>query len=167
LLLGAAGGVGSLAIGVAKRLGAHVTAVVSTYAVDHVRGLGADEVIDRTTQDPLTVAGPFDVVFDIAAASSYAKTRHLLSTTGAYVTTLPSAGFVAGKLLTAFSKRRCAFLTVKSTRGDLEQLATWLDGGMAVPIEARFPVRDLRKALDHLAAGKLKGRIAIDVENGF
>ncbi len=167
LVIGAAGGVGSLAIGVARKLEAHVTAVCSTYAVDFVRGLGADSVVDRRVTDPLRLPDRFDVVLDAAAAHSYRTTRHLLTPQGSYVTTLPSAGYVVDKLLSAASRRRCRLFVVTSRSRDLELLASWLASGLSVPIDARFPVRDLRAGLDRMTRGELRGRIAIDVDGGF
>jgi NADPH:quinone reductase len=167
LIIGAAGGVGSLAVGIAKRLEAHVTAVCSTYAVDFVRGLGADQIVDRRKQDPRTLAGPFDVVFDAAAAHGYLGCRHQLAEGGAYVTTLPSPGVLLGKAFAAFSSRRCAFIAAKSVAKDLEQLAGWMTAGLQVPIDARFPVRELGAALDRLGKGEVRGRLVIQVEGGF
>ena len=167
LVIGAAGGVGSLAVGVAKRLEATVVAVCSTYAVDFVRELGADEVIDRRKQDTLEIPGPFDVVFDAAAAHGYFACKHQIASGGAYVTTLPSAGALMGKLAALFSSRRCEFVAVKSRSDDLELVGSWLADGMAVAIDARFPVRDVTTAMDKMAKGKLLGRIAIQVDGGF
>jgi NADPH:quinone reductase-like Zn-dependent oxidoreductase len=167
LIVGAAGGVGSVAIGVARSLGASVTAVCSTYAVDFVRSLGADDVIDRRTSDVAKAKGPFDVIFDAAAAHGYASLRHLLTPAGGYVTTLPSAGFVGGKILATFSKRRTAVIVVQSRFGDLDLLGSWITGGMKVPIDARFPIRDLRAAIDRVAKGQVLGRVVVDVQNGF
>jgi NADPH:quinone reductase-like Zn-dependent oxidoreductase len=167
LIVGAAGGVGSLAIGVGKRLGGKVTAVCSTYAMDFVKGLGADEVVDRKAQDPLTLPGPFDVVFDAAAAYSYLACKHQLTPKGAYVRTLPDLGIGLGKAAALFSGRRCEFIIVESVRKDLELVFSWIADGMKVPIDARFPVRDLAKGLDKLRRGEVRGRLAIQVEGGF
>jgi NADPH:quinone reductase-like Zn-dependent oxidoreductase len=167
LIIGASGGVGSLAVGIAKQLKAHVTAVCSTYAVDCVKGLGADEVVDRRKQDPMTVPGPFDVVLDAAAAHGFLACRHQLAKSGAYVTTLPSPGVFIGKAFAALSSQRCEFITVKSKAKDLEQLATWIRDGLQVPIDARFAVRDLAAALDRLGKGEVRGRLAVQVEGGF
>src|SRR5690606_35132239 len=64
LIMGASGGVGSLAVVVGKQLGAMVTGVCSTGAVELVRQLGADEIIDRSKKDPLQGEATYDVVFD-------------------------------------------------------------------------------------------------------
>jgi len=167
MIIGASGGVGSVAIGVAKRLGASVAAVCSTHAVEFVRSLGADSVIDRRHEDPLKGRGPFDVVFDAAAAYSYAACRHLLAANGAYVSTLPNAGLVIGKLLTLLSSQRCATITVKSTRLDLELLASFVREGLQVPIDASFPVHALALAFARLQKGDMRGRVSIQVEGGF
>jgi NADPH:quinone reductase len=72
LVIGASGGVGSVAVGVALKLRARVTAICATHAVDFVKELGAEEVIDRLKVSPLqTASGPFNLVFDTAAASSW------------------------------------------------------------------------------------------------
>jgi NADPH:quinone reductase-like Zn-dependent oxidoreductase len=167
LVIGAAGGVGSLAIGVARALGATVTAVCSTYAIDFVRGLGADEVVDRRARDPRELTGPFDVILDAAAAYSYGALCGALAAGGTYVTTLPSAGWLGGKLLAMFSSKRCRMVVVRSVSADLEQLAAWVSGGTRVPIDATFPVRELASACAKMADGELRGRIAIDVEHGL
>jgi NADPH:quinone reductase-like Zn-dependent oxidoreductase len=167
LIIGASGGVGCLAIGVAGRLGATVTAVCGTHAVEFVRSLGAARVIDRHNADPLKGPGPFDVILDAAAAYSYAACRHLLAPGGAYVTTLPDAGLIVGKVLTVFSSRRCAMITVKPVRSDLDAVAAFVAEGMQVPIDTRFPVRDLPLAFARLQKGAMRGRISVRVEGGF
>ena len=166
LIIGASGGVGTVAIGVAKRLGAHVTGLCSAHAVELVQMLGADEVVDRARQHPRDL-GTFDVILDVAAAYSYASLRRALAPRGAYVTTLPSAAFAASALLALFSSRRNRFVAVRPVSADLELLASWLGDGMRVPIDSRFPVRELGPALDRLGRGTMRGRIGIDVEGGF
>jgi alcohol dehydrogenase len=163
LVTGASGGVGSVAIGVARALGAKVTAVCSTHAVDFVKELGADEVVDRKVKDPKTLEGPFDVVLDAAAAYSYAGFRRALAPGGGYVSTLPDAGWLGGKLMATFSSKHTHFVVVKSAREDLEQIAGWLTAGMKVPIDSRFPVTDLKAALARQASGEVRGRVVVDV----
>ncbi|HSD87025.1 MAG TPA: NAD(P)-dependent alcohol dehydrogenase [Kofleriaceae bacterium] len=170
LVIGAAGGVGSLAVAVARAwLGTdvHIAAICSTYAVDFVRGLGADDVIDRKVTDPRTVPGPFDVIFDTSAAYGYREMRHQLAPGGAYVTTLPTLGWLGGKVLAAASRKRCHMFIVTPRADDFEKLAAFIAAGMPVPIDTRYPVRELGKALDQLARGQVRGRIAIDVAAGW
>ena len=70
-------------------------------------------------------------------------------------------------LVAALSSHRCEFIAVKSVGADLDQLAGWIRDGMQVPIDARFPVRDLAAALDRLGKGEVRGRVAVQVEGGF
>jgi NADPH:quinone reductase-like Zn-dependent oxidoreductase len=168
LVTGASGGVGSLAVGIARmKWKAHVTAVCSTNAVQFVRELGAEEVVDRKISDPRKLTGPFDVIFDAAAAYSFGSMQHALSDEGAYVTTLPSASFVTGKLRAVASRKRCHTFVVHPTQGDLDELAQLLAAGLRVPIDSHFAVRDLARACDHFTKGELRGRITIDVESGW
>jgi len=167
LITGAAGGVGSLAVGIAKHLGAHVTAICSTYAVDDVRGLGADVVIDRRKQDPLGLEGPFDVIFDPAAAYSYFAFSRRIAIGGAFVSTVPSPGLFLGKAIAPLSGKRCEFGSVKPVSADLEQLAAWLQSGLHVPVDSRFPAKDLAGALTRVSKGGLRGRVVVQVDGGF
>jgi NADPH:quinone reductase-like Zn-dependent oxidoreductase len=167
LITGAAGGVGSLAVGIAKRLGAHVTAVCSSYAVEHVRGLGADVIVDRRQQDPFGVEGPFDVIFDPAAAYSYFAFSRRIAACGAFVSTVPSPLLFLGKAIAPLSGKRCDFGSVKPVSADLEQLAAWLQSGLQVPIAARFSAKDLGGALAQVAKGELLGRVVVQVDGGF
>ncbi len=167
LVIGAAGGVGSLAIGVGKRLGAKVTGVCSTYALDFVRELGADEVIDRRAKDPRTIDGPYHVIFDAAAGYSYAAMSGKLAPKGAYVTTLPGPGIVGGAILATFSSKHSKFIIVKSLTADLELVGSWIADGMRVPIDATFPIRDVAKAIARANAGEVRGRLVVEVDNGW
>jgi len=167
LVLGAAGGVGSIAIGVAKKLGARVTAVCTAAAADFVRGLLPDEVVTRGHGEPIGLDGQFDVVFDTPAAYGYVACRRMLAPRGAYVTTLPTGALVVGKLMTLVSSRRATLLVVKSVREDLELLGRWLAEGMAVPIDSRFRVADAGRAIDRLGQGGMRGRVVVDVAGGW
>jgi len=167
LVLGAAGGVGSVAIGVARKLGARVTAACTPAAADFVRGLQPDEVVTRAHGEPIGLDGPFDVVFDTPAAYGYVACRRMLAPHGAYVTTLPTGALVVGKLMTLMSSRRAALLVVKSRREDLELLGRWLAEGMAVPIDSRFRVADAGRAIDRLGQGGMRGRVVVDVAGGW
>jgi len=167
LIIGAAGSVGSLAVGIAKELGAHVTAVCSTYAIDHVRALGADVVVDRRKQDPRAVEGPFDVVFDTAAAYSYFGFRNRIARRGAYVTTLPSLANFLGKAIAPITGKRCETGTVKSVAADLDQLAAYMERGLKVSIDSSFPVVSLGEALARARTGELLGRVSVQVAGTF
>jgi NADPH:quinone reductase-like Zn-dependent oxidoreductase len=93
--------------------------------------------------------------------------RHQLARGGGFVTTLPTAGLVAGKVMTLFSSKHCHMLVVRGDSKDLEQVAGWVAAGTKVPIDSTFPIRDLGKALERQASGKTQGKVVIDVETGW
>ncbi len=168
LIIGASGGVGSVAVGVAQKLGTRVTAICATHAVNFVTDLGADEVIDRLKVDPLqTARGPFNVVLDTAAAYSWKSTRHIIEKGGAYVTTLPSIAFLWDKLASIVTPTRAHFVIVKPHSQDFDLLGSWLSQGLKVPIFQTVKVKDVADGLKRLQAGAVHGRIAVDVAGGW
>lgn len=167
LVIGAAGGVGSLAVGIGKRLGAEVVGVCSTPDVDRVKELGADRVIDRKKDDALADDARYHMVFDTPAVHSYGACVGVLEPDGAYVTTLPSPGLVVGMLRTLFSSRSCSFIAVASVRADLERLGEWLADGLQVPIDSRVPVGELSTALRRMTEKGRRGRVVVDVADGW
>jgi NADPH:quinone reductase-like Zn-dependent oxidoreductase len=163
---GVSGGVGSIAVGIAKKLNARVTAVGSGAGLALARRLGAVEALDRT-QGPLpgAIRERFDVVFDASAAYRWRDWRGTLKPGGAFVTTLPSLAFVADKLRSLFAATRVHFVNVKSRPADLELLGSWLAAGLDVPLASTIPVRDVAKGL--LRLQRSGGRIAVQVAGGF
>lgn len=87
LVNGASGSVGSFAVQIAKRKGAHVTGVSSTSNTELVAGLGADDVIDYRTQDFTEGGQTYDLVFDAAGKTSARRSRNVLGDSGRFVTT--------------------------------------------------------------------------------
>lgn len=85
LINGAGGGMGSLAVQIAKSFGAHVTGVDCTSKLGMVRSIGADEVIDYTKEDFTQRAGRYDLIFDIPGNHPFAACRRALKPSGTYV----------------------------------------------------------------------------------
>lgn len=168
LVIGASGGVGSLAVGVAARLGAEVSGICSAGAMELVRGLGAAHALDRASPGSLRDGGPYNVIVDAAAAYAWSSTRHLLAPGGTYVSTLPSPVLFAGMALARLAGQRCAFAAVVPRRADLDQVAAWVvDGTLRVAIDSTFPIREGRAAIERMGRGGMKGRVIVQVEGGF
>ena len=166
LVTGCSGGVGSISVGIAKRLGAEVTAVGSGAGLALARRLGATEVLDRTERPlPGDIRERFDVVFDAAAAYRWRQWRTALKAGGTFVTTLPSLAFAVDKIHSLFTRTRVDFVNVKSRPADLRLLASWLDEGLEVPLASTIPVREIAQGLAQLQ--KAGGRIAVRVADGF
>jgi NADPH:quinone reductase-like Zn-dependent oxidoreductase len=166
LITGVSGGVGSLSIGVARKLGATVTAVGSGKGLELATELGAATVLDRTARAlPGDLPAQFDVVFDASAAYRWKQWRGTLKSGGTFVTTLPSLAFAADKIASLFSRSRVQFVNVKARAAELTLLATWLAEGLRVPLADTIPVRDVARGLTQLQ--KSGGRVAVQVAGGF
>ncbi len=164
VVTGVSGGVGSIAVAIAKRLGAKVVAIGSGRGLQFASQMGADRILDRTREDPLAVLkGPFDVVFDAAAASRWRQWRGKLNRRGTFITTLPSLSFVTDKLSSLFSGSRCGIVMVKSKPADLRLLAEWLSAGLTVPVDRTIPLADVPLNLARLARGEVSGRVVVEI----
>ncbi|MFD4991171.1 NAD(P)-dependent alcohol dehydrogenase [Cellulosimicrobium cellulans] len=177
LVIGASGCVGTAAVQLAVVAGAHVTAVCGPRGLDLVRALGAAEVVDRTQRDATakpSAAGAvdttrYDVVFDVAGASSYRRCRNLLTDDGAYLTTVPSAAILARTL---WSARRAggrrgvvAFTGLKSTelqRATLrEALALGSSGALRAVVDQEYPLDRIADAHRHVEHEHKAGTVVV------
>jgi NADPH:quinone reductase-like Zn-dependent oxidoreductase len=168
LITGVSGAVGSVAILVAKKLGAHITAVGSQHGLELAKKLGADVLVDRKKGNVFESAnGPFDVIFDSAAAYRWSQWKGKLRKGGTFVTTLPSMAFIADKLASLVSASRVQMVYVKANNPDLALLGDWLGEGMEIPVDSTYPVSKIDQALSRYEKGDYLGRILVDVANGF
>lgn len=167
LIIGAAGGVGTFAVQIAKSLGAEVTALGSTKSLDMLRELGADHVVDYTEQDVTDLADRYDLVLDVAGAMPLRRMRRLLTDDGCLVTVggpAPSGWFggvgrVLGIALTALLSRRQTPPFVSSpTTEDLRTLRELAATGQVVPVvDEVFPLDDAVEAIAAVGAGHNRG----------
>ncbi len=166
LLKGASGGVGSAAIGLAKAMGAHVTAVASTGSLEHCRMLGADEVVDYTCTDLLGLEGRFDVFLDLYGGSPFHTYRRLLERRGRFVTTAPDPSIFLNRLVTRLLPGpRADFVFVKPKQGDLVTLAAYVEAGaLAMPVEATYTLETVREAHRAVAEGHARGKRVLLVQ---
>jgi NADPH:quinone reductase-like Zn-dependent oxidoreductase len=152
LINGAAGGIGHLAVQIAKARGAHVTALASAADLDFVRSLGADEAIDYTAADFTKQAPDQDVVLDVVGGDYPARALDVLRPGGILVSTQPPA--IASLAQSAAERDvRVAGIIVEADRVGMSALADLAAAGKLVPkIAATFP---LEKAADASGAADL------------
>merc|ERR1712038_776578 len=173
LIVGAGGGVGSAGVQIAKKMGATVTAVVSSKDVDNAKKWGADHIINRSA-DPHYVKAlikdkkhTFDIVFDTPNSLSTGQSIKLLKKNGVVVNTLPNMSMLWGMIQTMFSSKSYSFVHVVSKRNDLELIRGWMEqGSLKIPIDSVFKIKDMQAAIDK-QRGKKKGRVVIQVESGW
>jgi NADPH:quinone reductase-like Zn-dependent oxidoreductase len=174
LVIGAAGGVGSLAVQLAKAFGAQVTGVASTTQLELVRSIGADEVIDYTRQDVTDGTRHFDLILDCAGRRSLSQLRRALTPEGTLVIVGGEGGgrLMGGFLrnlrapvLSRFVGQRLRMLASKERPQDLQTLREFLEAGKVTPvIDRTFPLREVPEAFRQLVEGRGRGgKLAITI----
>lgn len=170
LINGAAGGVGTFAVQIAKAFGADVTAVCSTRNIDLVRSLGADDVIDHTRDDFTRTARPYDVIFDAVGNRSLRACRRVLDPRGTLVLVGGSGGRMLGPLPRALAaslrsrigEQRLRFFLAKVTAADLRALTDLITAGTVTPIIDRTrPLGDAAEAIAYVATGHARGKVIL------
>ncbi|WP_062344105.1 NADP-dependent oxidoreductase [Novosphingobium sp. CCH12-A3] len=157
LVHAAAGGVGSVAVQLAKAMGAEVTALTSPASMDLVRGLGADHVIDRTTDYEQTI-GDFDVVLDAFGPSAQDRSWGLLKPGGILIS-----------LVTPPDQEEAARRGVRATMTfgapnapALAHAAALVDAGKLKPVVQRtYPVEEAVAAMAEVEGGNVRGKIVL------
>ncbi|WP_431258032.1 NADP-dependent oxidoreductase [Roseateles chitinivorans] len=162
LVNGAGGGVGHLAVQLAKRAGAEVIAVASGRHEQFVRDLGADRFIDYTVTPPETVARDLDLVLDTLGGPTTARFLRTLKRGGALFPVYP-LGFdgadEAARLGITVSSTQ-----VRSSGSQLEALSRLLaEGQLRVAIDSTFALADARQAHERAARGGIQGKIILKV----
>jgi NADPH:quinone reductase-like Zn-dependent oxidoreductase len=174
LVIGAAGGVGSLAVQIAKAFGAKVTAVCSTSKVDLVRSIGADDVIDYTREDFAGGTRRWDVIVDTAGRRPLSQLRRALAPKGTLVIVGGdgggpwTGGFFRGMLrapvVSLFVGQRLRGLATKVKQQDVVALAELIEAGSVTPvIDRTYPLIEAPDAIRYLEEGHARGKIVITV----
>lgn len=171
LVNGAAGGVGTFTVQIAKALGAEVTAVCGTGNAELVASLGADHVIDYTREDFTAGKGRYDLLVDIAGSRPVSASRKVLASRGIMVGVgAPNKGTWVGAasrplvmtLLNPFSSQALRFFIAKPRRGDLDYLRELLAAGTITPvIDRTFPLSETAAAIAYLEQGHARGKVVV------
>jgi alcohol dehydrogenase len=181
LIHAGAGGVGSLAIQIAKRLGLHVTTTTSTKNVAFVEQLGADAVVDYTKHEALPTG--LDAVFDTLGGASERASLAAVKPGGVVVGIggLPDGAFARTHLpgfvrpaiwIATLPRRRAAkragarfvYLFMRADGAELAELASWIDAGALRPVLHRtYPLAEIREAFAELERGRARGKIVVTI----
>jgi len=170
LINGASGGVGTLAVQIAKAMGAEVTGVSSTKNLEFVRSLGADHVFDYTKEDFTRGEPLYDVILDNVMNHPPSVTSKVLTPTGMLIPNSigNSGGLMAGLMrgaraaLLARGSTNVKFVTCVVNREYLDALATLLQSGeVKVAIDKTYPLGDAADAVTHMLGHHARGKVAI------
>lgn len=160
LIHGAAGGIGTFAVQLAKHLGAHIAVTVAPDAADYVTSLGANECIDYTAQDFTELIQDYDVVFDLVGGDVTARSYQALKKGGILVSMLSQPD----EALTAKYGVRMVGQFTQVTTARLQAVAGLVDGG-ALRLQAIkvFALDEAPRALEFVHQGKQHGKVVIRV----
>ena len=169
LINGASGGVGHLAVQIARALGAEVTAVCSGPNGAWVKALGADHVLDYTRVDFTRAGERYDIVYDAVGKRAYFASKRALTPAGVFVTEnplkvwslLPQLGWAA---LTGDKRPRMHLADTNAQ--DLTFIGALCEKGQLRPvIEQVYPLNHTAATHRHVEAGHTKGKVVIAVRN--
>jgi len=173
LINGAAGGIGTFAVQIAKSTGAHVTGVCSTRNVEMVRSLGADRVVDYTKEDFTASAERYDVVLDNVGNTPLSALRRVLTPRGRCVLagapkTLPAvvARIVKAFAWSPFLRQTFIFFIAKARPEDLQALCQLIEAGRVVPAIDRFyPLAEAADAIAYVETGHAPAKVIISLDS--
>jgi len=175
LINGAAGGVGTFAVQIAKWFGADVTGVCSTRNVEMVRSIGADHVIDYTQEDFTKTGQHYDLIFDLVANHSLFACRRVLNPKGisieAGVLARPSmvgilARWVTAPVLSRFVSQKFVMFIARLSKEDLTIMRELMAAGKVTPvIDKCYRLSEVPEAIRYLEGGHARGKVVITLEH--
>ena len=174
LVVGAAGGVGTLVVQMAKALGARVTGVSSTGKLDLVRSIGADDVVDYTREDFTDGSHRWDVIVDTAGRRPLRKLRRALTPKGTLVVVGGDGGgrwtggffrgILRGPITSLVVGQRLRGLTSKVNAADLRAVADLIEAGSVTPVVDRtFTLVEGADAIRYLERGHPGGKVVVSI----
>jgi NADPH:quinone reductase-like Zn-dependent oxidoreductase len=172
LINGAAGGIGTFAVQLARLLGADVTGVCSTKNVELVRSLGADRVIDYINDDFTQDSQRYDLLLDNVGNRTLSAMRRVLSPNGKCVMAgVPKELWaVFARLFKAFAwsplmRQKFTFFIAKMNRDDLTTLCGLIEAGKVAPlIDRRYPLSETADAIAYVEEGHARAKVLITLQ---
>ena len=170
LVNGASGSIGTVAVQLARHLGAEVTGVCSTGNVEMVRSLGAARVIDYKREDFAAARCAYDIIFDAVGKSSFARARRALTPDGVYLTTVPTPSGLMNLILPRKDRGRRHVFAATGLRNrvekaaDLAALKELAEAGVIRPVIDRlYPLAEAAKAHAYVDTERKAGDVILAV----
>jgi NADPH:quinone reductase-like Zn-dependent oxidoreductase len=173
LINGAAGGVGTFAVQIAKSFATDVTGVCSTRNVDLVRSIGADRVVDYTQEDFTKSGQRYDLLFDCMGNHSLSACRRVLNPRGIFIMVgAPAdvrvisllARLIGALVLSRFVSQKLVPFLARSNKEDLTIVGELMATGKVTPvIDRRYKLSEVPEALRYLEEGHARGKVVVTV----
>jgi len=175
LINGAAGGVGTFAVQIARLFGANVTGVCSTRNLDMVRSIGADQVIDHTQENFTTSRQRYDLVLDCVGNHSLSACRRVLKPTGRLVMVGAPANasltdllarLIGALALSPFLSQKMVFFIAKINKEDMTLLRDLMASKKVTPvIDRTYRLSETAEAFRYTEEGHARGKVVITLEH--
>jgi len=166
LIIGASGGVGTYAVQLARYYGAEVTGVCSMANVELVKTLGADKVIDYTTEDFTRNSETYDIIFDmVVGKDSFSRCKGALKPNGLYLAGAGGLKAFAQMAWTSMTGGKKVIAGMAPDRKeDLVFLKELIEAGKIKPvIDRRYPLEQMVEAHQYVDTGRKKGSVVISI----
>lgn len=169
LINGASGGVGLFATQFAKILGGNVTAVCSGRNQGMVLGLGADKVVNYKERRISDLDERYDIVYDVAATSSFSQCRNILTGNGVYISNIASPSAMLSTLLAPAMRifgrnNRNGYAWVRPSGADLKEISQLIDEGkIRTVIDHVYPMEAIREAHTYSETGQARGKLVVNI----
>ncbi|HSW99469.1 MAG TPA: NADP-dependent oxidoreductase [Patescibacteria group bacterium] len=158
---GGAGGIGQVAIQMAKHIGAHIATTATGEEMDAVKALGADEIIDYKTQDFAEILSDYDAVFDTVGGELFTKTLSTLKQGGIAVSMAGQADEAKVKELGVTAISQFTHVTTDA----LNQLRELIESGVVKPnIGKVFSLEEIQEAFTARETGSVKGKVVLEIK---
>ncbi len=163
---GAAGGVGSAAVRIAKILGAAVTGIASAGNHDFLRELGADHCVDYSAEDITGSDRRFDIFFDVFGNQPFDKIKPILKPQGVWVSTvLQPHVFKSVEETKNSTGQKAQLVIVAARRDDLDQVRQWVEAGRLKPIiQEIYPLENIAAAHTQQETKHTRGKLVIRID---
>ena len=174
LINGAAGGVGTFAVQLARSFGANVTGVCSTRNVELVRSIGADQVIDYTREDFTKSGQRYDLFLDCIGNHALLACARVLNPGGSYVMVGGPSGrwirpldrLIRMLVLSRFVSQRLVMFLARRSKEDLTTMRDLIEAGKVTPvIDRRYRLSEVPEAIRYLEEGHARGKVIITLEH--
>jgi len=163
---GASGGVGAMAVQIAKLFGTRVTAISSAVNHDFLTELGADTCIDYHDADVAAGEQRFDIFFDVFGNQPFKRIKPVLTRTGTWVSTVvKSHVFISQWVTRLFGRQKARQVVVKARHVDLALIRDWVAAGQLRPIvQDVFPLDKIKEAHAQQETKHTRGKIVVTID---